>query len=110
MDFPNVKIVCTVGLPSTTTDTLQRGGRAFRNSTEDALFVIFYEPWIEEISLDDFKNFDATDLDRPRMPLKANSQRRERAPFYSVKICQEISCTRKGFANYLGDELTDGTP
>ncbi|EDR07604.1 uncharacterized protein LACBIDRAFT_327990 [Laccaria bicolor S238N-H82] len=108
VDFPNVKIVCTVSLPSTTTDTLQCGDRAFHNSTEDALFVIFYEPWIEEISLDNFKNFDMTDLDRPRMTLKANSQLHERAPFYRVKICQEISCTRKGFANYLGDQSTDG--
>jgi len=104
-----MKTVCTVGLPSTTTDTLQRGGRAFRNSNEDALFVMFHEPWIDEISLDDFKNFEAADLDRPRLPLKANSQRREHASFYSVKICQEKSCTQKGFANYLGDESTDGT-
>ena len=93
-----------------TTDTLQRGGCAFCNSTKDALFVIFYEPWIEEVSLNDFKNFDVTDLDHPHMPLKANSQHCECAPFYGVKICQEISCTQKGFANYLGDQSTDGTP
>lgn len=103
-----MKIVCTVGLPSTTTDTLQRGGRAFRSSNEDALFVMFHEPWVHEISLDDFQNFDAADLDRPRAPLKANSQRRERAPFYSVKITQERLCIRKGFSTYLGDESTDG--
>ncbi|KAF8906797.1 hypothetical protein CPB84DRAFT_1813709 [Gymnopilus junonius] len=99
IDFLNMKIVCTVGLPSTTTDTLQRGGCAFQSSNEDALFVMFHEPWVHEISLDDFQNFDAADLDCPRVPLKANSQ--------CVKITQECLCIQKGFSTYLGDESMD---
>ena len=88
-----MKIAGTVSLPSMTTDTLQCGGHAFCNSNKDVLFVMFHEHWIDEISLDDFKNFEAADLDHPCMPLKANSQRCECASFYSVKFCQENSCT-----------------
>ncbi|KAH9009895.1 P-loop containing nucleoside triphosphate hydrolase protein [Lactarius hengduanensis] len=36
VDFPDVKIVCTAGLPANMVDILQRGGRALRNSSEDA--------------------------------------------------------------------------
>ena len=63
VDFPNVKIVCTVGLPTTTINILQRGGRAFRNSTEDALFVIFYEPWLNDINLNKYNDGDPLDPD-----------------------------------------------
>ena len=51
IDFPNVKVVCTTGLPSTIVDALQRGGRAIRIvSFDPALFVVFYDPWALEIS------------------------------------------------------------
>ncbi|PPR05782.1 hypothetical protein CVT26_010156 [Gymnopilus dilepis] len=110
VDFPNVKIVCNVGIPSTTTDTLQRGGRAYRNSSEDALFVMFYESWVHEVNLEDYTNFDVKDLDRPRALLKATSRQRERAPFFGVKIIQEDSCTRQDFAEYLDDHSPEGLP
>ena len=70
-------MVCTAGLPSTTIDTLQCGGRAYRNSAEDALFVIFYDPWVHDINPSEFTSFDPADLDRPRTMLKPNSPRRE---------------------------------
>ena len=55
IDFPNVKIVCTVGLPSTIVDALQRGGRAIRIvSVEPALFVVFYDPWALEINKEEY--------------------------------------------------------
>jgi superfamily II DNA/RNA helicase len=38
IDFPNVKIVCTAGLPTTVVEALQRGGRTIRIGDEDALF------------------------------------------------------------------------
>ncbi|KAF9484311.1 P-loop containing nucleoside triphosphate hydrolase protein [Pholiota conissans] len=41
VDFPNVKIVCTVDLPSTIVDALQRGGRA---NTRKALTLIVLAP------------------------------------------------------------------
>ncbi|KAH9069630.1 P-loop containing nucleoside triphosphate hydrolase protein [Lactarius deliciosus] len=58
VDFPDVKIVCTAGLPGSMVDVLQRGGRALRNSDDDALFVIFYEPWVHDISLDEYTEGD----------------------------------------------------
>jgi hypothetical protein len=103
-----VKIVCAAGLPSTTIDTLQRGGRAYRNSAEDALFVIFYDPWIHDISPSEFTNFDPDDLDRPRAMLKPNSTRRERVPYHGVRLIHDMTCIRKQFGLYLNDQSPDG--
>ena len=105
VDFLNVRIVCTAGIPSTTTDTLQRSGRAFRNSDEDALFVTFYDPWVNDINLADYINFDQTDLDRPHGTLKPTSPCCERAPYYGVKLIQDELCLRKGYGVYLNDIL-----
>ncbi|KAH8976407.1 P-loop containing nucleoside triphosphate hydrolase protein, partial [Lactarius hatsudake] len=103
VDFPDVKVVCTVGLPGSMVDVLQRGGRALRNSDEDALFVIFYEPWVHEVSLDEYNEGDLCDPDRPRGPLKSSSQRRERAPFSCLKLVKSTACLRAEFSSYLGD-------
>jgi hypothetical protein len=92
VDLPNVKIVCTAGLPETIVDALQRGGRAIQiASTEDALFVVFYDPWVTDIKLDDYKNGNILDPDRPRHEIHEKSSRRDRAPFYSVLLvkCEE---------------------
>ena len=64
VDFPNVKIVCTAGLPSTIVDALQRAGRALRASMEMALFVLFYEAWALEINVGDYTGA-VLDPDRP---------------------------------------------
>ena len=100
--------MCTAGLPSTTIDTLQRGGRAYRNSDEDALFLIFYDPWIDDINPSEFTAFDSADLDRPRALLKPNSPRRERVPYHGVRIICDQSCIRKQFALYLNDQSLEG--
>ena len=104
-------IVCTVGLPSTTVDTLQRGGRAYRNSDKVALVVNFYDPWVDDISLDEYQSGDLMDPDRPRTVLKSTSKRRDRASYSSVKLvkCKELClCVRKFYADYLGDRSTEG--
>jgi hypothetical protein len=100
--------VCTAGLPSTTIDTLQRGGHANRNSTDDALFLIFYDPWVHDINPSEFTNFDPADLDRPRATLKPNSPRRERAPYHGIRLIHDKLCIRKQFALYLNDQSPDG--
>jgi hypothetical protein len=74
-----VKIVCTVGLPATIVDALQMGRHAIRQSDDDALFVIFYEPWVLDIDLDDYSTGNILDPDRPRKDLHDNSLRRDRA-------------------------------
>ena len=109
VDFPDVKIVCTVGLPATTVDTLQRAGRALRNSDKDALFVIFYEPWAHAISLSEYNEGDTLDPDRPRGHLKSRAQKRERAPLSSLRLVKGPGCLRSEFASYLGDTSTEGT-
>lgn len=108
VDFPDVKIVCTAGLPGTTVDTLQRAGRALRNSDEDALFVIFYDPWVNDISPDEYKDGDSSDPDRPRSQLRPNSQRRDRIPLSSLNLVKCATCLRVQFANYLNDTSQAG--
>ena len=108
VNFPDVKIVCTAGLPGTMVDILQRGGCALRNSNDDALFVVFYEPWVHEVTLDEYNEGDLGDPDRPRSTLKTSSQRRERAPFSCLKLVKSISCLQANFASYLGDTSAAG--
>ncbi|KAN0128855.1 P-loop containing nucleoside triphosphate hydrolase protein [Lactarius tabidus] len=93
VDFPDVKIVCTVGLPGTMVDILQRGGRALRNSDDNTLFVIFYEPWVHDVPLEEYSEGDLGDPDRPRCTLKQSSQQHDCVPFSCLKL----------FASYLND-------
>jgi hypothetical protein len=89
-------------------DVLQRAGRALRNSNEDALFIIFYEPWVNDISLDEYNEGNIDDPDRPRGPLKTRSQRRERTPYSCLKLVKSTTCLRAEFASYLGDQSSAG--
>lgn len=89
-------------------DVLQRAGRALRNSDEDALFIIFYEPWANSISLDEYRDGDIGDPDRPRGQLKSSSQRRERTPFSCLKLVKSTTCLRAEFASYLDDQSSSG--
>ncbi|KAH8983561.1 hypothetical protein EDB86DRAFT_2811389, partial [Lactarius hatsudake] len=108
VDFPDVKVVCTAGLPGTMVDVMQHGGRALRNSDEDALFVVFYESWVHDISLDEYSEGDLGDPDRPRGPLKPSSQRRDCAPFSCVNLVKGATCLRAQFASYLDDTSPSG--
>jgi hypothetical protein len=90
-------------------DLLQRGGRALRNSDDDALFVVFYEPWAHEVDLDEYKEGNLDDPDRPRGPLKSSSKRRERAPFLCLRLVKSVTCLRAEYASYLADNSRDGT-
>jgi hypothetical protein len=109
VDFPDIKIICTSGLPGTMVDILQRGGCALRNSDDDTLFVIFYEPWVHDISLDKYSKGNLGDPDRPRCPLKLSSKWRERAPFSCLKLVKSTTCLRAEFASYLNDTSHLGT-
>lgn len=89
-------------------DVLQRAGRALRNSHEDALFIILYDPWAKDISLDEYIEGDLCDPDRPRAKLKSSSHRRERVPFSCLKIVKSATCLRAHFASYLNDTSSAG--
>lgn len=106
VDFPNVKIVATLGLPSTIVDALQRGGRGIRIGNEHALFVVFYEAWALEIGEDEFMAGD--DPDRPRANLKLNSRAQERAPLSAIRLVRCPTCLRKFYASYLNDQTELG--
>jgi superfamily II DNA helicase RecQ len=107
VDFPNVQIVCTAGLPSTIVDALQRAGRAIRTGNEPALFVLFHESWALEIDPDNY--MEGTDPDRPRSNLDTHSRQRDRAPLSVVRLIRCSSCLRQFFADYLNDQSTIGT-
>jgi hypothetical protein len=89
-------------------DVLQHGGRALQNSHEDALFVILYEPWVHDISLDEYNEGDLRDPDRPRAKLRSSSQRRERVPLSCLKLVKSTTCLRAYFASYLDDTSPAG--
>ncbi|KAF8264318.1 P-loop containing nucleoside triphosphate hydrolase protein [Lactarius quietus] len=103
VDFPDIKIVCMAGLPGSMVDILQHGGHALRNSDEDALFVVFYEPWVHDISLDEYNEGDSGDPDQPRCQLKPSSKRHECAPFSCLKLVKSATCLCAEFALYLND-------
>jgi hypothetical protein len=109
IDFPNVKVVCTTGLPSTIVDALQRGGRAIRIvSVDPALFVVFYEPWALGINEEEYTYGSPEDPDRPRKEQKETSPRRDRAPLSSLRLVQTPDCLRAFYANYLADNASEG--
>lgn len=90
-------------------DVLQCAGRALRNSYKDALFIVLYDPWVHDISLDEYTEGDLCDPDRPRAKLKSGSQRREHVPFSCLKIVKSETCLRAQFASYLNDTSPAGT-
>ncbi|KAF9039932.1 P-loop containing nucleoside triphosphate hydrolase protein [Panaeolus papilionaceus] len=113
IDFPDVDIVVTVGLPDTLMDTIQRAGRAYRKPDRNALFLVMYEPWIDSISLEDFRYGDLTDPDRPRAELKKSSKQRDRIGYMSAQLLKSSltgDCIRRLFASYLVDDLAYTTP
>ncbi|KAF8871179.1 P-loop containing nucleoside triphosphate hydrolase protein [Infundibulicybe gibba] len=109
VDFPNVKIVCTCGLPSSLLVALQRAGRVIRRTGpgNTGLFLVFYEPWVHDISLDDFATGDLRDPDRPQGTLTQSSRKQDRASFASIQYVQSKSCLRDRFAQYLDDQAPD---
>lgn len=107
MDLPDVGIVCNAGLPSNGVNGLQRGGRVGRRDGDTGLYVIFFEPWALEISLDDFCNGDANNPDRPRAPLSIKSKVRDRTPLSAIALLR-CDCIRTFFAAYLGDTSSTG--
>lgn len=69
--------MCTVGLPGTTVNTLQHAGHALWNSNDDALFIIFYEPWVHEIALSKYTEGNLSDPDHLHGKLRSCAQHHE---------------------------------
>jgi hypothetical protein len=88
-------------------EILQHGGRVGRRDGDLGLFVIFYEPWVGNICLEDFKYGEADDPDRPCSFLKPTSQVRDRITYSSVALIQS-KCLQKFFASYLNDDSPYG--
>ncbi|KAF8273934.1 hypothetical protein EI94DRAFT_1563106 [Lactarius quietus] len=108
VDFPDVKIVCTAGLPSTMVDILQHGGCTLCNSHDNVLFIILYECWIHNISLDEYTEGDLSDPDCPRAKLKMSSQRCKHAPLSCLRLVKSPTCLQAHFASYLDDTSPTG--
>jgi hypothetical protein len=73
------------------------------------LALLFYEPWVDEISLAEYSEGDHTDIDRPRTtPLKHTSKARERASFSAVSYVQSQTCLRQFLATAMGDSTPEG--
>jgi superfamily II DNA helicase RecQ len=110
VDFPDVQIVCNAGVPGSIVDLLQRAGRLGRREGDRGLCVIFHEQWALDISLDEFKNGDWNDPDRPRTAiLKPTSNVSDRVAYSCLAMVQEPKCLRRFFAQYLADFSPAGT-
>ncbi|KAJ3524442.1 hypothetical protein NMY22_g10996 [Coprinellus aureogranulatus] len=109
IDFPDVEIVCAIGCPSTITELLQRGGRPGRAPGSTGLFVTFFEPWIQEIEIEEFDtSYDANNPDRTRARLTDKSTKKDRATYSATRLAQlEDACIRQFYATEMGDESVD---
>ncbi|KAF8221563.1 P-loop containing nucleoside triphosphate hydrolase protein [Tricholoma matsutake] len=108
IDFPDVKIVCNVGLPSSIIDVLQRGGQVGHRDRSQGLFVLFYELWALTIPLNEYANSRSDDPDCPCVLSKPTASRKERAPLSCVKLVQCQTCLWEFFTSYLGDNAANG--
>ncbi|KAF8811263.1 P-loop containing nucleoside triphosphate hydrolase protein [Phlegmacium glaucopus] len=98
LDIPDIEIVIQYGISRDVPTTSQRGGRGGRGS-KDALFLIMYEPWVDQIDLSEI-NFSADlDPDHPNAWLG----------LAMIKIIQlDEVCLRLLFAVYLKDQSFEG--
>jgi len=102
IDHPDVDIVCVAGLQSTLAMLIQEFGRAARAPDSKGLAVLFHDPWVQDIKMDDFPSH-SEDLDRPQTNMTATSSAKIRAGRASVALVNDKSCIREQFAKYLGD-------
>ncbi|KAF8237884.1 hypothetical protein L208DRAFT_1506162, partial [Tricholoma matsutake] len=73
VDFLDVKIVCNAGLPGNIVDSLQCRGCIGRRDGDQGLFVIFHEPWVMSIHLEQYEG-SCDDPDQPQGTLKPHLQ------------------------------------
>ena len=110
VDFPDVQVVCNVGVPGNIVDLLQHAGHLGRCDGDKGLAVVFHKQWALEISLDEFKYGNLNDPDQPCTAiLKPMSNMHDRAAFSCIGIVQEPKCLRKFFSLYLADFSLTGT-
>ncbi|KAN0129104.1 hypothetical protein V8E53_013100 [Lactarius tabidus] len=74
VDFLDIKIICTADLPSMMVNVLQHGSCALCNSQDDTLFIILYEHWVHNISLDEYNKGDMGDPDCPGLISMSSAQ------------------------------------
>ena len=94
-----------MGLPLTTVDGLQCGGRALRVSNDTALFVVFHEASALGIQEKDYTG-DITDPDCSQNDLRVSPRRQKRVPLSGFRLVQLKACLR----HFYADDLKGRTP
>ncbi|KAJ3750441.1 P-loop containing nucleoside triphosphate hydrolase protein [Lentinula detonsa] len=84
VDFPDVDIVVNAGLPPSRKDKLQRAGRLVRREGKQGIFLILYEPWVNEVDLSEYENEWIIDPDRPRKKLATHASCQRLDSFYKM--------------------------
>ncbi|KAG2003761.1 ATP-dependent DNA helicase recQ [Coprinopsis cinerea AmutBmut pab1-1] len=108
VDFPDVDIVCSVGVPGSLVEAIQRGGRGGRREGSISLFVVFYETWAKGVAISDYTSGDLNDPDRTLVsPLPQRASQKQRAPLSSIRFVQCTNCLRVFFAQELNDTAPD---
>ncbi|KAF8272466.1 hypothetical protein EI94DRAFT_1796088 [Lactarius quietus] len=111
LDIPDITIVVQYGITREVLTALQRGGRGGRSPTDEAIFLLMYEPWVKSIDLAAVEVDTVSDPDHPTVPqLTDNLTKQERSGVAMIKTIQlEHECLRKLYATYLKDTAHDGT-
>jgi superfamily II DNA helicase RecQ len=111
LDIPDIEVVIQYGISRDVPTTLQRGGRGGRGP-KDALFLIMYEPWVNEIDLSEINVPADADPDHPNVgELSRYSTKQARLGLAMIKIIQlDEVCLRLLFAVYLKDQSLEGVP
>ncbi|KAF7971247.1 hypothetical protein HWV62_21586 [Athelia sp. TMB] len=105
VDFPGVKLVVQFGIPQDKCEELQRVGRAGRSTTDNALYILLYEPWVLDVTLPESSEADP---DRPVIcSTKKYPTKQERTGVAMVKSVQCKLCTRKYNAGHTNDTAPD---
>lgn len=106
--IPDIEVVIQYGISRDVPTTFQRGGRGGRGS-KDALFLIMYEPWVNEIDLTEIDFHVDSDPDHPiTRELPLHSTKQARLGLAMIKFIQFEVCLRLLFAVYLEDQSLEG--
>ncbi|KAF9073941.1 hypothetical protein BDP27DRAFT_1399857 [Rhodocollybia butyracea] len=101
LNFPDVQIMVNVGVFNGSENDQQKGHRSI-----GGLHVVFYEPRVRNIKLNEFHNKDLPfykDPDRPRTMLKPGSNEGDRIPRSGIE-CMHTPCVRENKSNYFADK------
>ncbi|PBK86377.1 hypothetical protein ARMGADRAFT_1035563 [Armillaria gallica] len=103
IDFPDINIIVKAALPESMAYSLQCRGHVLRWGQRTGIYVIFYEPWVEDIDLDEYEGTFPDHPDHPCTTLMVKSLKHNCAPLSAVTLIKGRMCKCQFHAHYLSD-------